>query len=103
MLDLTAETLLPLSRAARVLPASRRGRPVNVSTLFRWVTKGTRGVRLEALRLGGQWFTSEEALRRFAARLTERSLGCPAPDLRPPSASRLAADRAGRTLEARGA
>jgi hypothetical protein len=103
MLDLTAETLLPLSRAARVLPPSRRGKPVNVSTLFRWVTKGAKGVRLEAVRLGGQWFTSAEALRRFAARLTEGSLGGPAADLRPPSASRQAADRASQLLEARGA
>ena len=39
--------------------------------------KGTRRssrVRLEAIRLGGRWFTSREALQRFAEKLTSASL-----------------------------
>lgn len=49
---------------------TQAGRRVHLSTALRWVTRGVRGVRLEAVRLGGRWVTSLEALDRFAARLT---------------------------------
>ena len=42
----------------------------HASTLIRWITKGSRGVRLEAIRLGGRWFSSRAALQRFAKALT---------------------------------
>lgn len=50
-------------------------KPVHINTVRRWITrgvKGTRGtrVKLEAVRQGGMWVTSVEALERFAAALT---------------------------------
>ena len=59
------EQLLTLSQAAKLLP----GTP-HVSTLWRWVQHGCRGVKLESLALAGRRFTSREALDRFAAATT---------------------------------
>src|SRR5215471_407670 len=71
MIDLRNETILSLAAAARNLPPGRRGRPVTLSCILRWVLDGVRlksgqKVRLEAVRLGGRWITSMEALQRFA-------------------------------------
>ena len=41
-------------------------------TLYRWITHGSKGTRLEAIKLGVHWRTSEEALQRFGDRLTPR-------------------------------
>lgn len=71
---LTQETLLSLTDAARRLPPYRRGRPVSVSCILRWILAGVKTpagvVRLEGVRIGGRWLTSSEALERFAAALT---------------------------------
>lgn len=55
-----------LSKASKLIP----GNP-HQSTPIRWHYKGLgpNGVRLEAWRVGGRKFTSEEAIRRFFDRL----------------------------------
>ncbi len=53
------------------LPGRRSGSRLNVSTVFRWCQIGCRGQRLEAIRIGGALCTSEAALKRFFARLTD--------------------------------
>ncbi len=59
--DLNAESeALTLADAARTLP----GRP-NTSTLFRWQTRGVRGIRLETMLVGGRRFVTRAALDRF--------------------------------------
>lgn len=104
MVDTTTETLLTLSQAARLLPPSRHGSPVTLSCLLRWVLTGIRlpdgaVVRLEAVRLGGRWLTSREALQRFAVaqtpRLDDPSQRAP----RSPGARTRASQRAARALE----
>ena len=70
MLDMSNEQLLTLRDAARALPGQRCGRRVHVSTLYRWCSRGLGGVQLECLRVGGRLYTSQEALQRFADRLT---------------------------------
>lgn len=70
MIDLTEEKAISLNEAATLVPSARQGRPTHVSTLIRWITAGVEGNRLEAIRLGGRWVTSREALQRFAERLT---------------------------------
>ncbi len=40
---------------------------VNHSTVYRWVTIGVRGVRLECFRLGGRRYTTHEAFSRWLA------------------------------------
>jgi len=48
----------------------RFGRRPNVATIWRWATKGLRGVRLATIALGRFRYTTESALERF---LTEAS------------------------------
>ena len=83
MIDISAEQLLTLPQAARVRPHGRLGRPTHPSTVYRWISRGARGgagvVRLEGVRIGGSWYTSREALQRFADRLTEKAATTPAP------------------------
>jgi hypothetical protein len=106
VIDLAVETAIPLKDAARLVPPGRNGRKTHLSTLIRWITIGARSpagerVRLEAVRLGGRWLTSREALQRFAAALTPVA-DCPpapAPPPRTPAARRRATERAGRELE----
>jgi hypothetical protein len=107
-IDLGSERTLSLSQAARILPPGRRGRPVTLSCVLRWVLEGVRlpsgeAVRLEAMRLGGRWLTSMEALQRFAARQTPDLERCSsAPTLRTPARRRKAVARAEAALQRAG-
>jgi hypothetical protein len=72
MIDLKTESPLSLAQAARIIPPTRLDKPVHVSTVVRWILHGVRGVRLEAVRIGGRWITSQESLERFSAALTTK-------------------------------
>ena len=50
---------------------------VHVSTVHRWRKPGIRGIRLEAVRVGGTWYTTHEAFARFCERLTAAETGEP--------------------------
>jgi hypothetical protein len=63
------ETILPPAEATKEVPR-RRGRKTHVSTLYRWMTSGCRGVVLESIQVGGTRCTSREALQRFFERLS---------------------------------
>jgi hypothetical protein len=104
MSALTDETLLPLARAAELVPPARSGKRCHLSTLLRWIIDGCRSpsgtvVRLEGVRLGNRWMTSREALQRFADRLTPRPDGDPSPAPRTPAARRRASERAAAELD----
>ncbi len=62
--DITLENRLTLSEA---------GRKVNTSpsTIWRWITDGTHGIKLGHIRLGRRVFTSEPALERFGREVAE--------------------------------
>ena len=62
MTDILTETRLSPSQAAGVVP-------VSVGTVWRWFLKGVKGHKLESACIGGRRFTSEEALRRFVAKI----------------------------------
>lgn len=64
-IDPLAGNLLTLAQAARALPTRRRGSKVAVSTVWRWATRGIRGVRLEIVRVGGVTYTTAAAIRDF--------------------------------------
>ena len=75
MLDFTLETPLSLAAAARLVPPARGGKRCHLSTILRWIVKGSKApdgttVRLEGARVGGRWLTTLQALRRFSERLT---------------------------------
>jgi len=104
VIDLASERKIPLAVAAAETPPARNGKKTHLSTLLRWVLTGAKApdgtrVRLEAIRLGGRWFTSREALQRFAEALTPRFDGDPPPAPRSPARRRRASDRAARELE----
>lgn len=61
-----SETPISLDQARELVP----GGPKSKQTLWRWAMQGIRGVRLEHLLVGKEIFTSEDALRRFFARVT---------------------------------
>jgi hypothetical protein len=76
---LTGEGLMPLSQVARRLGSLRGGRPVHPTTVGRWVVAGRRlpdgrRVRLEAVRIHGQWVTSWPAVLRYLAEQTAAHL-----------------------------
>jgi hypothetical protein len=101
---LLSETTIGLSAAARRLPPLRGGKPVHGGTLSRWIQKGIRRpdgerVCLEAVRCGGAWMTSVEALERFLMALSTVPGSAAAPLPRTPSQRKRAAERAGRELD----
>ena len=72
-IELTEKLLSP-TEASRHTP----GRP-HVSTIWRWMTSGCRGIRLESLVCAGRRFTSLEAIERFVAATTAAADGTPVP------------------------
>ncbi len=52
----------------------RHGKPLSIPTLWRWVGKGVRGVRLETTMVGGVRMTSRDAWERFLAQLNPTRL-----------------------------
>ena len=70
MIDISRESMISLSEAAKSLPRRRAGRKPNIATLYRWTTVGCRGVVLEFLQIGGTRCTSREAMQRFFDALT---------------------------------
>jgi hypothetical protein len=77
---------IPLAKAASLFPA----RP-HAATVFRWATKGVRGVRLDSWFIGGTRHTSPAAIERFLADLNAD---------RPTDSRDAAADQARRAAEA---
>ena len=61
------------------LPGRRAGSRLNVSTVFRWAQHGCKGVRLETIQVGGAKATSEEAIKRFFAKLSDPIAPIPTP------------------------
>jgi hypothetical protein len=80
MLD---EELLPLAEAAQSLPHKP-----HVATLYRWMSRGVRGVKLRTCLLGGRRYTSREALAEFIAE-TSRPAGAASE----PTAPKIMAER----------
>jgi hypothetical protein len=73
--EILTEEMKSLAEARQMLPRGRNGSLPHFSTLVRWITDGAKArdgstVKLDAIRLGGRWITSKEALIRFMDRLT---------------------------------
>ena len=61
---LLTEDLLTMTEARGEIAMLTRRRP-DKATLHRWLHRGVGGQKLEAVRLGRQWFTSRQAITRF--------------------------------------
>lgn len=69
-IDILREELVSFRQLAASLPRRRKNRPIHTSTIHRWRRPGLRGVRLDAVRIGGAWHTSREAFARFCEQMT---------------------------------
>jgi hypothetical protein len=104
MIDLTEERPIPLEQATRLIPPARKGKRTHLSTLVRWIVDGARRpdgtrVQLEAVRLGGRWMTTAEAIQRFAEALTPNLRDRDTKPPRPPATRQRSSARAARELE----
>lgn len=102
---LQEELLISLAQAAARFPGHRGASRLHPATLTRWILKGAkaldgRRVKLEALRIGSRWLTSELALQRFADALSAPTDATPT---RSPTARQSASTRADAELRAMGA
>ena len=79
MINFEFEELLTLREAVGKLPGSRAGKRPHINTIRRWAAKGTRGVVLETLLVGGTRCTSLQALQRFFAQLSAQDADKPMP------------------------
>jgi len=76
--------LTPLAAATRLGWMPRRnGQPIHVATLYRWDTRGVKGVRLQTVMVGRTRCTTEQALREFFKALAEADMRQMAPVPRP--------------------
>ena len=91
MIDGQREELVPLTKAGRLINPSR---VPHTATVWRWALHGVRGEKLESVIVGGQRFTSREAISRFLNRLNEPNAV--------PEPPNKAAERAGEQLRAMG-
>ena len=92
MIDISCESVISLSDAAKSLPGRRAGKKPNIATLYRWTTVGCRGVVLEFLQIGATRCTSREAMQRFFDTLTAQADATTAP-LNTANLTRLSASR----------
>ena len=77
-IDLEADTLIPVGKISTLLP-----KRVHTATIWRWIQRGVRGVKLETVLIGGRRYTSREALQQFIAATTAAADGdsSPAPSI----------------------
>ena len=69
MISLKDDELIPVREVPRFL--SRPGRkPVHFTTVYRWISRGIGGERLEAVRVGGTMYTTTRALEEWIERIS---------------------------------
>ncbi len=73
-----ASCLRRLSELPKHIPPGRDGKRRHTSTIYRYVFRGVRGIRLEAWRLPDGWYSSPSAWARFVERLTAALRAAPA-------------------------
>jgi len=67
-------SLIPIPQ----VPAHVPSRP-HIATVWRWMGRGVRGVKLETVLIGGKRFTSADAIQRFIDDSTAAADGRPTP------------------------
>ena len=97
---LLSEKQVPLVSAFEAVTGHRP----SLQSCLRWALKGTEGVRLEIVKLGGRFYTSEPAVRRFLQASTQRfheRAGTASAEVATPRQSEKAAKRAADELAKR--
>src|SRR5579872_2327587 len=70
LIDIDHDELIPV----RELVKRRTGRSLSPACSWRWIKKGVKGHRLEAVFIFGQWSTTEAALGAFLTATTAAAL-----------------------------
>lgn len=65
----TPGSSVTLAEASAFIAEATGCRRPHINTLFRWVTKGVRGHRLHAVRVGRTYWTTHEAITDFLTRM----------------------------------
>lgn len=94
---LTDEKLLPLVQAVE----QATGQRPHLSTVLRWCTRGSLGIRLESRVLGNRRLTSEQAVLRYMEQVTSKKDGTLQQPEMTPRQRTLAANRAAKRLAER--
>ncbi len=65
--DQQSDSLIPLREVPNLplLASVRSGKPLHISTVWRWANRGVRGRKLKVVRVGGTVCTSMRALMDF--------------------------------------
>lgn len=64
MINTYEDSIISVEAAAKHV-SKLCGKKRNRSVILRWINRGVSGVKLEAIRIGGDLFTSREALNEF--------------------------------------
>lgn len=75
LIDAERDELTPVRHHARKI----LGKDISPACQWRWVRKGVRGCRLEAINVMGVWHTTPEAFGAFLRNQTAAALGTDAP------------------------
>lgn len=67
--------LITIAEACGLFP-KRGGRKLSIKSVRRRILKGERGVRLKAVRDGGQWFTAREWVAEYLSAVTAKCVPC---------------------------
>lgn len=95
MIDITTETLICIGDAAAMVPSCRQGKKTSTATIWRWISKGHGGIKLESIKRPGGTLTSREAVQRFLNAISEPREPAPRqrPDRKPSIREREAMER----------
>lgn len=74
MLNLPSEDSLPIREVPAEIQKTTGQRP-HLATIWRWVQRGCRGVKLETVLVGGRRFTSRQAIQNFVLETTAAADG----------------------------
>ena len=77
MIDISSEKLLTPVEIAAYIPRRRAGKKCNIATIYRWMSEGHLGIKLEYLSIGGTKCTTICALQKFFDDLTAQAEGKP--------------------------
>jgi len=100
------EPTIGVAEVARRFPSARGTGRVHPQTVVRWIRRGVkvaggRSVKLEAVRVGHRWMTSEAAVKRFLTSATEFEAA--AASLRSPGQRQKVGEGAAQEIEPFGA
>lgn len=86
-IDVANDDLIALDSVAKRFP-NAKGKPRSLKSIIRWVLSGVKGikggepVKLDAKRVGGTWYTTEDAIRRFSDATTSQATQAALPETR---------------------